>query len=703
MVIKLDSLSFNQVFDSYVEYFSSQASSQKFKDFYESSTGRLLIRLLSAFGSFISYLTTVARRENYITYAQNRTSLIGIAENLGYSTVRGKNEIVQLQITPSLTGFVPEYTKVGTVKNYDLITVEETQLNKNVSTTIKVYIGNLKEESITIDTDKLKVFRFISENVSDYIRIIKNGTIVPLSTSLKDLFNDMYVALSNPLGAVDVSYIQSGNYKYSPSDILTLQYIELAKVDYNMPEMLFDLGTITNIVDSIIYVSPESNDSIRVNAPVYHETQVLIRARNDYLKEFRNIGYDFVDTNSTDYSPAVVNLTYVKDDYTIMSDTEKQLALDTLDLRRAMGVPPPRISDPRHIKAELDFSLRKYPNNVIAITDVENDINSLISAYEKSLKPQFDREQLEHDIEDFSYVKRVRVSVHTSVRASSTKYRLGDFITLPADNGKIYVAQDFIKQSSSGEPAWSFNEGDEVTDGSIIWRCIKRYGKLVPTWFSSRYYKLGDLVIPTVLTAPSLDYMFEVVDIIKYSGNTIPTFTTVTGDFTEDNELIWVCIPKVQGHSSWQANHHYSVGDYITSGNFSYQCVGFLGATETYLPPFKTTQSYPVIAVNNSGPYTFTVSGDKTSFYLPNDVIHIVGSSGNDGYYNVIQSIISSGDTVIQVNSQIPTNSVSGNVTMEDASTKDGGILWKYYDADNILFQYNWNEYLKIKTNIAIV
>jgi len=55
---------------------------------------------------------------------------------------------------------------------------------------------------------------------------------------------------------------------------------------------------------------------------LYHETQVLIRARNDYLKEFRNLGYNFADTNSTDFSPAIVNLTYIKNDYTIMTDDE---------------------------------------------------------------------------------------------------------------------------------------------------------------------------------------------------------------------------------------------------------------------------------------------------------------------------------------------------------------------------------------------
>ena len=703
MVIKLDSLSFSQIFDSLTEYYNSQAQSQKWKDFYESSTGRLLIRLLSAFASFISYLVTIARRENYITYAQNRTSLIGISQNLGYSVIRGKNEIIELNIIPNTTGFIPEYTQVGTVQNLEIITVEKTQLNKNVASTIKVYIGSLKTEDLMVDTDKLKVFRFISENVSDYVRILLNGTIVPLSSNLKDLFNDMYVALSNPLGAVDVSYIQEGNYKYSPSDVLTLQHIELATVTYSLSDIKFDFGSITSVTSVFPYISPESNDSIRVNAPLYHETQVLIRARNDYLKEFRNLGYNFADTNSTDFSPAIVNLTYIKNDYTIMTDDEKSSVLNSLDIRRAMGVPMPRISDPRHFKLELNFNLRKYLNNVIAITDVESDVDSLMSAYEKSLSTQFDLEQLEHDMDNFSYIKRTRVTVNTTVRGNSIEYRLGDFITLSPDNGKIYMASDFIQQSGATEPAWSYVDGDLIIDNGMIWKCIQRYGKLIPTWYPNRYYKLGDLVQGTLINALSIDVMFELVDIIKYSGSSLPTFTTTLGDFSEDNDIIWVCKTKVEGDPNWQANHHYQIGNSVLSGNFSYECVGFLDSSNSSIPLFKTTDRYSIIAVNNSSPYTFTVSGDKTSHFLPNDVVRVQSSSGNDGYYNVVSSTISSGNTVVQVSNPIPTSNVGGDLVMEDTLTKDGGILWKYYDMDNILFQYNWNEYIKIKTNVAIV
>ena len=77
MSIQLDSLSFSSILNNLTTYFATQAESQKWKDFYESSAGRLFIRLLTSFGAFISYLVTVARREVFLSYAQNRSSVVG--------------------------------------------------------------------------------------------------------------------------------------------------------------------------------------------------------------------------------------------------------------------------------------------------------------------------------------------------------------------------------------------------------------------------------------------------------------------------------------------------------------------------------------------------------------------------------------------------------------------------------------------------
>lgn len=706
MGISLDSLSFSSIYSSLSDYFNNQAQSQKWKDFYQSSAGRLFVRLLSAFGSFISYECTVNRREAFINYAQNRTSLIGIAQNLGYSVVRGKNEIIEMSITPIISGFIPEYFVVGTVKNYELVCVEQTPLNKGVPTTIKVYLGNLKTETLTSDTDGLKAFRFISQNVSDYFRILLNGSIVPTSTNLKDLDRDSYVAISNPLGAVDLMYLQQGNYKYQPSDVFTLQYIELAQVSYQLTDLVFDLGTINSISNISSYIPPESNDSIRVNAPLYHETQVRIRARNDYLKEFKNLGYNLADTNSHDFSYSIVDLSYVRNDYTELSESEKTNILSNLDDMRAMGIPLPRIINPKHFKLQLDLNIKRNTGDFTSIIDVESDIAAITNSYQKILSPSIDLESIERSIDDYSYVKRSRVSIHTTARANSTNYRLGDFIVLSPDNGKIYQAYDIMKQSGTLEPIWIYEAGAIITgsDG-IVWRCLDKDNKYAPTWYSQRYYKVGDLVSSTSLVDPAFNYIFECIQLSMTSGASMPTFSSTLQDFTEDNQLIWVTKPRVTSDSAWQSNTVYNLGDSVTDGNpsgtFSYEVVGFIGTSKVSQPVFKTTDNYPIVSIDQTNKI-ISVAGNYTQHFLANDTVRVIGSTGNDGYYKILSSNFNGVNTDVYVDSVIPNANANGNLYMEDNLTKDGNILWKYYDSTNVLFNFNWNEYIIIKNNIYL-
>lgn len=702
MVIRLDSLSFSQIQSSLINYFNNQVEADRWRDFYESSTGRFFIRLLSAFGSFVSYLNVVNRRETYITYAENRASLIGIAQNLGYSVLRGKNEIVELTVVPNITGLIPAFTVVGNVKSLDLITVEDIQLNNATPVNVKLYIGKLSSEDVTIDTDKLKVFRFSSSNVSDYYRLKLNGNILPTSRNLRDLSNDKYVAISNPVGAVDISYIQEGSYKYLPNDTLTLEYIELNKVDYEQGELVFNFGSVINIVSNTPYLEPESNDSIRINAPLYHETQVLIRGRKDYLKEFKNLGYNLVSTNGIDFTPAIVELSYCRDNYTIINDGEKQDILNSLDNIRSFGIPLPRITPPNHVKLELNFNIKRQTNSLTELVDVTNDVNSLTAYYEKTLNPRIDLETLEHDMEDFSYVKRVRVSINTVNRANSTKYRIGDFIKSPLMTNKIYMARYICKSSGVSEPLWSYETDDLILDNGIIWRCMPKYSKNVKDWYPLRKYKVGDLVKSTSTVPEAQQYIFECIYIQRNSGATTPAFTPILKEFTEDGDLIWVCKNKINSDNLWQANTEYKLGDSIRFEDFSYEVVGFKGSSNTTLPLFKDTDNYSIISVDNSNPYIFVIDGNKTEHFLTNDTVRVQASSFNNGYYSVLGATFNGTNTEIQVEQQIPTNTVDGNIYMEDSLTSDGDILWQMIDEDEVLLRYNWNDYLKIKTNINL-
>ena len=131
--------------------------------------------------------------------------------------------------------------------------------------------------------------------------------------------------------------------------------------------------------------------------------------------------------------------------------------------------------------------------------------------------------------------------------------------------------------------------------------------------------------------------MFELTAIQFRSGNSIPTFSDVLGDFTNDNEIIWACKDKIESDPAWSSNHIYELGNSIKNGSFSYECVGFRGTSDITLPNFKQTDNFAIL---NSDIATrkFTVSGDVTDFFSIHDTVRVLGSNGNDGYYTVSYS-----------------------------------------------------------------
>lgn len=699
MIIRLDSLSQTSIKNNFMTYISNQENALVWMDFFETSTGTTLLEILAGWGAYISYLATVNRREAFLMHAENRTSLIGISENLGYSVSRGRNEIRELKVNPTNTLIIPPFTVVGKCKDYDIVTTEEVKLNKNVPSNIKVYIGNLKSESITIDTNKLVVFRFESPNVSDSVKLSLNGTVLPVSTSLEDLVDDKYVAISNPYGAVDVMYLNKGAYNYNPSNDLVLEYIDLIKLEFDLKDIDFDYGEVLESINTYPYIEPETKDNIRVNAPLHHETQAKIRGRKDYLKTFRSLGYNFKDTNDSNYSPSIVNLAYLKDNFTLLTPTEKAEAIARMMIKRAMGVAPPFITDPRHVKVILDVVIKKQ-DIPTEFTDVERDVRNVVEGYlSKKLAPEVDLYLMEHDIEDLSYVKTARVEYHAETWKASTKYRLGDFVEPISQNGKIYRAIDFIAPSGVSEPAWDYDINTVIQDNNLQWRCIHRYGAPIK-WRANKTYKVGDTVVPTIENRLNKGIMYELVEILRKSGTTQPAWNPQIQSFTEDGDLIWVCKNKNTTDPAWRANTIYRKGDSIAVGNFSYECVGYKGTSGNSQPDWKTTQKYLISGVNTANK-EFYLAGNHVDKYVADDIVRVRNSSSNNGYYTVVDSAYFDGKTIIAVAENIPSNTVDGYLYMEHLNTSDNGILWSVHDPIDVL-TYRWNEYLVATINLTL-
>lgn len=420
-VINPDSVSFEQIKTDIITYLTGKPEWQKWKDFWEGSAGTTLIELMAGTLAFLQYVMSVSRRETYLQYAEKRTSSIGIARNLGYSAFRGQNVHITVKVTPTQTITFSKFDIIGSYGDYDVVALDNYILNIGVQADIDVVIGKLKSENITIPSDELQVFRFISESVSEDVQVLLNDSLVPTGSTIKELLEDKYLVISNASGAVDIMYTNDSDaaYPYDTGDILKVKYIETKDVSYGNDTLIFLYGTVDLETTLSIYSDFEPVREIRVQAPLAHETQQTVRGREDYRKLLRIIISGIVDANGRDVSSAVVALTYVRDDESLMTSDEKTQALADLEVYRPFGVNSSSISDPTKVDVSLqiDITLKTGYAGTVTATEIDTAVGIILEGYEKQLGISLDLEDIESLIEDLKntddneYVKIARISI----------------------------------------------------------------------------------------------------------------------------------------------------------------------------------------------------------------------------------------------------------------------------------------------------
>lgn len=232
-VISPLAVSFESIKNNLQTYVLNKPENESWKDFYASAAGETVLEIAAALGAFYAYHMIIGRRESYLPLAENYTSIVGLAENNGYSCNRGTNLQISINIVPNQTITLPKWTIVGSYAEYDIVLTKDVILNKGIATDIDVVIGNLLSESTTVTTNKLTQFSFYNSETTETIRLLLNDTEVPLSTEIKDLLNDKYVGLTNVYGSIDVFYLQAGDYKYNPNDTLSIEFIQRNNVTFN--------------------------------------------------------------------------------------------------------------------------------------------------------------------------------------------------------------------------------------------------------------------------------------------------------------------------------------------------------------------------------------------------------------------------------------------------------------------------------------
>jgi hypothetical protein len=601
MIINPASVSFASIRNDLETWLRSLPDYLSWKDHFESSTGRTIYELMAGFSTYLAFKEISARRENYLLYAENESSVIAGGQMLGYSSFRGSNPHLFLVVIPNSTITLPKFSTIGTVKDVDLVIASSVSFVSGYPVMIECIAGNVASSELIANSPDLQVFRFTETTCTQDICVYVDDKEVYLSNVNIDLIKDYFVALTNVYGNVDIksfnryrnqvswvgntrkeigefcipstgstgliykceiagttnslgiepnwsSVIEGGSLSdgtvtwlavkdlsYNAGSVIRLDFIENKVLDItNISDIVFDYGSlITNTLDvsgvvtrtdntsyeagDIVKASSsgvstyfecfspgtsagseptwnteinqlttdggvewisrytrilqaninkESKEDIKVNAPFYHETQNLIRAREDYIKAFASLNSNFTSVNYQNIAVALVELSYVLSDDSLLTSGEKDEYISELYGRAALGIPAPLITDPVRYNLMLKFKVfLKSTNQYDILTQAQGVINN----YMRKLEAKIDLYEIEGLIADVKnndteYVKACR---YEDTRKDSEVYYLNDMI--------IYQTGVFVCTTSgtshNSAPSFNYTVGATTIDGSVVWTC----------------------------------------------------------------------------------------------------------------------------------------------------------------------------------------------------------------------------------------
>lgn len=606
LIIKNKSQSFEQIVIDLNVYLRSLPDWESWQDYYKTGSGQTIIELIAGLGAQLFYFINIQRQENYLQTAMNRSSVVGVSQILGYSAGRGNAVKAVITVTSNQTGVYEKFDIIGQCKDKDIILSEPVLLTEGETKQISVIIGTLKRDYCKITSSALQPFRMTAENISeDYIlyktantytdaelEIIKadlaydkTGWVeLPTSSKMVDMTNDKYIVQTNVLSAVDIFYLNEGSgthaYPYRQEETLFIDYVELSDTEFSITDLEFFYGEVDSVDSVASYNAVEAINSIKVNAPLANETQAIIRAREDGEKLVQQFGKNYLSmVNTRDISPEKIEVTYIKSDFTILSEIEYDELYNYLFYQvRPFGIDMPYISPP--IRAILELHIEVDLLNTLVLNQIEENIASMVNSLESRFivntqgqLTSLDLDLIEQQIEDLYGVKIARVYLVSNNYVPDTYYRIGQFVTSPTDPNLVFKLEDIIYTSGSAEPTWPTEVGATVIDGDIEWICKDFVEGKGFTWSANTSYGTSNIVIPTEENG----YMYQFNYYVSKSGDTEPTPPEDGNIVTYDNELIWFQISRNASAKEWEANTNYRVGsivDITSDSDHSYEMIG---------------------------------------------------------------------------------------------------------------------------------
>tara|TARA_B100001057_G_C22862703_1_gene955226 strand:+ start:1231 stop:3084 length:1854 start_codon:yes stop_codon:yes gene_type:complete len=403
-------------------------SQKQFQDYnFEGSGLSVLLDVLSYNTHYLSYLANMSTNELYLDSADIRNNIVSLAKMIGYTPTSARAPTANIDVTlNNATGTVITMDK-GTVfqstvngATYEYVT---NQTNTIVPvdgiykiSNLNIYEGTLVTFKYTVDsTDVDQKFSIPSNNADmSTLKVSIQNSITDTTTEAYDFANGyngltptstVYFTQEGQDGRYEV-YFGDGVTGIKPADgsIIILEYIVTNKTISNGANTFTLQGTIGGFSDVAITVNsassggvePESNDSIKFNAPLNYAAQDRAVTATDYETIVKNV-YPNAQSVSAwggeeDETPryGIVKIAIKPKSGSTLTESTKANIITQLSPYNVASVQP-QIVDPETTSVIVTSNIKYDSRATTKSSDtIKSDVITTITNYNTNTLSQFD-------------------------------------------------------------------------------------------------------------------------------------------------------------------------------------------------------------------------------------------------------------------------------------------------------------------------
>ena len=431
--IKSSALDFNNIKSNLKDYLANR---DEFKDYNFEASGLSNILDVLAYNTHLNALiANFALNESYLPTAQLRSSMVSLAEGVGYvpDTKTASQARVRLTLSSSAVGrstsiTLPAYTKFTTTVDdvtYTFQTVSSHVANDDGtgfyefkttddSNRIPIYEGTLKtktflvgeyednpvyiipDDTIDADTVTVKVYQSASSLESTTYQNITGVTTISANSTI-------YILKEAPNGYFELSFGDGETFGIAPSagNKIEVQYLSTKGAEANgattfTPVAQYSDGTITADVNVVTYVNSiggdekETIESIRKNAPFQYATQNRMVTAADYssliLRNYSTLIQDIASWGGEEALKPEFGAVYVsiqfEDDVTASTIANTKQSIRTLADQLSIVSFNIRFVDPVETFVEMDTFFQFNPKLTdLTLPAIQDRVNTVITDY----------------------------------------------------------------------------------------------------------------------------------------------------------------------------------------------------------------------------------------------------------------------------------------------------------------------------------